>query len=291
MKIAIAIATAGRRDGVSETVAYLRRQTRPADALYICPAGEADLDEACLKDFPCPTHVVRGPRGLPAQRNAILRQMADEDIVIFFDDDFLPEATFMAELESLYTNNPDVLMATGDVVADGIKGKGISLDEAVSIIEALPPLPACELKPSYSAYGCNMAVRVDVARKAGIEFDETLPLYAWWEDVDFSRRMARLGRIVNCNRMRGVHQGSKKGRTPGKRMGYSQIVNLIYLNRKGSIESAMAYGQISRHIAMNLARSFWPEPWVDRRGRLVGNLMALGDAARGKVDPQQILKI
>lgn len=291
MKIAVAIATAGRRDGLSETVAYLRRQTRPADTLYICPASDTDLDETCLKDFPSPARVVRGPRGLPAQRNAILRHMADEDVVIFFDDDFLPEATFLAELETLYANNADVLIATGDVVADGIKNQGISLDEAVSIINALPPLPPCELKPSFSAYGCNMAVRVEVIRKAGIEFDETLPLYAWWEDVDFSRRLAHLGRIVNCNRLRGVHQGTKKGRTPGKRLGYSQVVNLLYLNRKGSIDSAMTFGQISRHMAMNLARSFWPEPWVDRRGRLVGNLMALGDVLRGRVDPQRILEL
>ncbi|HTN39859.1 MAG TPA: glycosyltransferase [Asticcacaulis sp.] len=291
MKIAIAIATAGRREGLSETISYLRRQTRTADALYICPAGDTDLDESCLAGFPSPAHVVRGARGLPAQRNAILRQMADEDIVVFFDDDFLPEATFIAEVESLYANNPDVLLATGHVVADGIKNKGISLDEAVSIIDALPPLPALDVKPSYSIYGCNMAVRIDVARKAGIEFDEVLPLYGWWEDVDFSRRLAHLGRIVNCNRMRGVHQGTKKGRTPGKRLGYSQVINLIYLNRKGSIDSQMAFKQISRNLAANLGRSFWPEPWVDRRGRLVGNLMALRDAIGGRVDPQHILKL
>ena len=291
MKIAIAIATAGRREGLSETISYLRRQTRTADALYICPAGDTDLDESCLAGFPSPAHVVRGARGLPAQRNAILRQMADEDIVVFFDDDFLPEATFIAEVESLYANNPDVLLATGHVVADGIKNKGISLDEAVSIIDALPPLPALDVKPSYSIYGCNMAVRIDVARKAGIEFDEVLPLYGWWEDVDFSRRLAHLGRIVNCNRMRGVHQGTKKGRTPGKRLGYSQVINLIYLNRKGSIDSQMAFKQISRNLAANLGRSFWPEPWVDRRGRLVGNLMALRDAIGGRIDPQHILKL
>ena len=291
MKIAIAIATAGRREGLSETISYLRRQTRTADALYICPAGDTDLDESCLEGFPSPAHVVRGARGLPAQRNAILRQMADEDIVVFFDDDFLPEASFIAEVESLYANNPDILLATGHVVADGIKNKGISLDEAVSIIDALPALPALDVKPSYSIYGCNMAVRIGVARQAGIEFDEVLPLYGWWEDVDFSRRLAHLGRIVNCNRMRGVHQGTKKGRTPGKRLGYSQVINLIYLNRKGSIDGKMAFKQISRNLAANMGRSLWPEPWVDRRGRLVGNLMALSDAIRGRVDPQHILKL
>lgn len=291
MKIAIAIATAGRREGLSDTINYLRRQTRPADTIYICPASDTDLDEGCLADFPSPTRVVRGPRGLPAQRNAIMRQLAGEDVVIFFDDDFLPEATYTAEVETLYAENPDVLMATGHVVADGIKTQGIGLEEGIGLIDALPPLPAAKVKPSYSVYGCNMAIRVAVARQAGIEFDETLPLYAWWEDVDFSRRLAPLGQIVNCNRMRGVHQGTKKGRTPGKRLGYSQVANMLYLKRKGSISPAMAHRQIFRNMTANLVRSFWPEPWVDRRGRLAGNLIAIGDAFQGKVDPQRILSL
>jgi len=291
MKIAIAIATAGRREGLSETIGYLRRQTRPADAFYVCPASDADLDISCLDGFPSPTHVVKGPRGLPAQRNAILRQMGNEDIVIFFDDDFLPEPTFMAELERLYANHPDVLVATGHVVADGIKGHGISLEDALATIAALPPLPESELRPSYSAYGCNMAVRIDVARQAGIEFDETLPLYGWWEDVDFSRRLAPLGRIVTCNRMRGVHQGSKKGRTPGKRVGYSQVANILYMKRKGSIAATMAFRQIFRNMAANLAGSLLPEPWIDRRGRLAGNLIAVGDVIKGRIDPQRILEL
>jgi GT2 family glycosyltransferase len=291
MKIAIGIATAGRREGLSETIAYLRRQTRQADTLYVAPASDDDLDPACLVDFPCATRVVRGARGLPAQRNTILRNMADEDIVIFFDDDFLPEPAFIAELEALYTRHPEVVIATGVVAADGIKTRGIDYQEAIDIIEALPPMPAEELWGVFSAYGCNMAARVSVCRREGIEFDEKLPLYAWWEDVDFSRRMAAYGAMKRSNRLRGVHQGTKKGRTPGKRLGYSQVANVLYLVRKGSVPGKDAWAQIGRNIASNLALAFFPEPWVDRKGRLAGNLIALFDVILGRADPGKILKL
>lgn len=291
MKIAVAIATAGRRDGLSETIAYLRHQTRMADSLYICPAGDDDLDPACLEGFPCQTHVVRGARGLPAQRNTILRALTDEDVVIFFDDDFLPEPAYLAELEDLYHKHPELVVATGVVAADGIKTQGISYQDAIRIIQSLPDMPAATLWDAFSAYGCNMAARVSIVRREGVEFDEKLPLYAWWEDVDFSRRLAAYGKIARYNRLRGVHQGTKKGRTPGKRLGYSQVANMLYLERKGSIPGQMAWKQIGKNMLSNLALAFFPEPWVDRRGRLVGNLMALGDAALGTIDPGKILRL
>uniref|UniRef100_UPI00195349D0 glycosyltransferase family 2 protein n=1 Tax=Escherichia coli TaxID=562 RepID=UPI00195349D0 len=66
-------------------------------------------------------------------------------------------------------------------------------------------------------YGCNMTVRLSVIHAHGIRFDEDLPLYAWLEDVDLSRRMAPYGRIVGSATMRGVHLGSKRGRSSGIR--------------------------------------------------------------------------
>jgi GT2 family glycosyltransferase len=291
MKIAIAIATTGRIQVLSDTINFLRQQTRAADALYICPASDADLDPTCLDNFPCRTEIIKGARGSSSQRNAILRQMNGEDVVVFLDDDFLPEPYFLEELESLFISNADVVVATGHVVADGIKSRGIEFEEAMAILNTLPERPAATLIDTYAGYGCNLAVRTSVIKAENVFFDEVLPLYAWWEDVDLSRRLSPFGRIVNFNRMRGVHQGTKKGRTPGKRLGYSQVCNLIYLNRKGSIDGSMTIRQISRNMLANLARSFYPEPWVDRRGRFLGNLLALSDAARGHVDPQRILKM
>ncbi|CAL4869853.1 hypothetical protein MMA231_04145 (plasmid) [Asticcacaulis sp. MM231] len=291
MKIAIAIATAGRRAGLSDTLGYLRQQTRMADSLYLCPAASTDLDLDALTDYPCPSKVVQGERGLPAQRNAILRALGDEDIVVFFDDDYLPEPGFLAELETLFARHPDLVIATGHVLADGAQGPGILYDDAVRLIQALPPLTTDRLETTFGGYGCNMAVRVCVMREARVEFDERLPLYAWWEDIDFSRRLAPFGQIKQSFRLRGVHLGSKTGRSPGKRLGYSQVANLLYMVKKGSIPRGVAYGQISKHLVANLVKSLRPEPWVDRPGRVAGNFLALTDALRGVVDPGKILKL
>jgi GT2 family glycosyltransferase len=291
MKIAIAIATAGRREGLSETIDFLRRQTRAPDALYVCPAGDNDLDPECLKGFPAPTHVVRGARGLPAQRNTIMRAATDMDVLFFIDDDYIPDPLSLNELEALFTRHPDLSIATGDVIADGINGPGITFEKASALIDTLKALPSEKLKPVFNGYGCNMAVRMDMVRAQGLEFDENLPLYGWWEDVDFSRRLAPFGSILYSNRLRGVHMGSKSGRTPGKKLGYSQVMNIIYMIKKGSVPFNVGFVRIARNVVANLVRMFKPEPWVDRRGRVVGNFIAFGDALCGKINPRKILEM
>ena len=291
LNIAIAIATAGRREGLTETIGFLAYQTRPADAVYICPAGDSDFEPNVGADLDVPVHIVRGGRGLTTQRNVIIRAAAEADIIVFFDDDFVPEITYLEELEQLFQRQTDLVIATGDVLADGATTEGIAFDEAVGIVGDAGPLPVEALKPVHNGYGCNMAVRRDVIVDNEIFFDETLPLYGWWEDVDFSRRVAPHGSILQANRLRGVHMGSKSGRTPGKRLGYAQVINIVYMMKKGSVTVPVGTTRIARNVAANMVRQFSPEPWVDRRGRFRGNLMALGDSLRGQVDPQRILQL
>ncbi len=291
LNIAVGIATAGRREGLNETVAWLAHQTRSADAIYICPAGDDDFDSDVGRGLAVPVHIVRGGRGLTTQRNVIVRAAASADILLFLDDDFVPETTYLAELERLFECVPDLVIATGEVLADGATNQGIDFDAAVGIVGAAGPLPAETLRPVHNGYGCNMAVRRDVIIRNDVLFDETLPLYGWWEDVDFSRRAAPFGRILHANRLRGVHMGSKSGRTPGKRLGYAQVINIVYMMRKGSVTLPVGAARIARNIAANLFRQVSPEPWVDRRGRFRGNLMALADSLRGQIDPQRILHL
>jgi hypothetical protein len=89
----------------------------------------------------------------------------------------------------------------------------------------------------------------------------------------------------------GVHLGVKTGRTSGVRLGYSQIVNPIYLSKKGTMSWQHARKQISKNVAANLARSIYPEPWIDRHGRLKGNLLAFMDLVLGKASPARILQL
>mgnify|MGYP001826870013 FL=1 len=122
-------------------------------------------------------------------------------------------------------------------------------------------------------------------------FDEDLPLYSWLEDVDFSRRMARYGTLVKSGAMRGVHLGTKTGRTPGVRLGYSQIANPVYLLRKGSMTARHVLEMTSRNMLSNLVHSVRPPRYADFRGRLKGNLIALADLVRGRVSPDRILDL
>lgn len=288
MKIAIGIATAGRRAVLSETLAHLAEQSRLPDAVFVCPAAPADLDEAAAGCLPIPVRCVEGRRGSCGQRNAILDAAGDADIVVFLDDDYMPAQAFLAEAEALFGARPDVVAATGTVLADGIHGPGIGRDEAIRIL-ASDPGEARATWPVYNAYGCNMLVRMAAVRTAAARFDENLPLYGWQEDVDFCRQLAPMGQIVHCTALRGVHLGSKRGRTSGLHFGYSQIANPIYLWRKGTMTSGKALRLMAGNVAANFLGSLREQPYVDRRGRLKGNGIALLDLMRARLNPQRIL--
>jgi hypothetical protein len=42
---------------------------------------------------------------------------------------------------------------------------------------------------------------------------------------------------------------------------------------------------------MNIVHSPRPEPYVDRRGRLRGNLLALADLVRKRIAPERVLDL
>jgi hypothetical protein len=287
VRLAVGIATVGRPRLLGAVVDELTRQARRPDRIVVCAPTSDDIMGIEASSL---IEIVVGPRGLTRQRNAILERVEDYDVLQFFDDDFIPAATYLAEIERGFAAWPDIVMATGDVIADGIVGPGLDIDEARRLLANVAP-GADAVEPVANGYGCNMAVRLSAVREVKGRFDERLPLYGWLEDVDFSRQLARIGRIVRLGAARGVHLGIKQGRQSGVRLGYSQIANPIYLSRKGTCPWPQALYIMSRNVAMNLARSLCPEPYVDRAGRVVGNLTAMRDLVVGRLDPQRILEL
>lgn len=269
----------------------LAQQSRAPDLVLLAPGGDGDLEPDAGAGAPFPVQVVRGDRGLPAQRNTILRAAGAADVILFFDDDFVPSKTFVAECAAVFERDPSVVVLTGTVIADGIKTRGIAPEDAKAMIAA-DEAPAREvLNDTYGGYGCNMAMRTAPIFANGLKFDETLPLYGWLEDLDFSRQLAPYGKIVRTNLCRGVHMGTKQGRTSGLRFGYSQIANPVHMIRKGTLSKRYGLNTMIRNILANLGRSLAPEPWIDRRGRLWGNVLAAGDLLTGKLDPRKILTL
>jgi GT2 family glycosyltransferase len=291
-KIAIGIATAGRRGILCEALKFLRLQKRPPDLLIICPLPSDGVDHAMLDQFPAQTLVVSGPSGLCAQRNMILSTARDADIIVFFDDDFFADPEYLANLEAVFADHPDVTAVTGHLLADGAQGPGLSVKEGLEILRATPRENAEEeFEHRFGTYGCNMAFRMAPIRENDLRFDENLPLYGWQEDIDFSLQQAPFGRTVKCNNLVGVHLGVKSGRTSGVRFGYSQIANPVYLIQKGTMSWQHARMLMWRNLAANLVRSLYPEPWIDRKGRLKGNLIALADMVTSRLSPLRILQL
>jgi GT2 family glycosyltransferase len=291
LSIVIGIATTGRAAIAAATVADICRQSRRPDRVVVSAAFSDDLalEDASRREH-IPVEVIIGTQGSAIQRNAILDLLEDEDVVLFLDDDFLMAPDYLAELERLFVDRPDVMAATGLVLRDGVLGPGLTLDEGRAALAAAP-VGSAELADINNGYGCNMAFRLAPIRANGVRFDARLPLYAWLEDVDFSRRLAPHGRIVRAAALRGVHLGVKLGRTSGIRFGYSQIANPIYLNRKGTMRRGHAARMMTRNVLANLGKALVPEPWVDRRGRLRGNLLAFLDVLRRRLDPERVLTL
>ena len=284
LTIAVAIATTGRPEVVQEALDDLRHQTRAYDELMICPAKDGDIFEDKVEALG--GVIVRGKKGLTSQRNTILRELKS-DIVLFLDDDFFLAPDYLEQLEAVYLSEPEAVMVTGEVVLDGILGPGLTIEEAKAAVANLPPTEP-RLSNVYNGYGCNMSFRMAPVREHEIMFDETLPLYGWLEDLDHGRQLAPYGKLLKAHQCRGAHMGVKRGRQSGLKLGYSQVANPAYLARKGTMARGRAYKQITKNIVANTAKSFWQEPWVDRRGRLRGNLRGLWDVMRGKADPGKI---
>jgi glycosyltransferase involved in cell wall biosynthesis len=285
----VIVPSVGRAETLAFTVARLAQQTRVPDGVLVVSVVPGDVrgvaEAAAAAGLEVEIHFAA--RGLPRQRNAGLRLVAGRaDIVTFFDDDFLPAPGYLAAVEALFDERPEVVGATGRIIDDGVGKGGLTIDEGLAAIARDGAVPGTHDRPMPALYGCNLSIRLAAAE--GLWFDEALPLYGWQEDVDFSFRLGARGLLLLTDRFAGVHLGISGGRTSGKRLGYSQVANPVYLLRKGSIPPRLAWRLMRRNLAANMLKSLRPEPMVDRRGRLVGNMLAIGDLVSGRLHPTRI---
>ena len=289
-RLVVGIATRGRPAILAETLAFLANQERQPDKIVVAYAELADIADA-MERFPHVTFI-RAELGLTRQRNAILSIAVDSDILLFIDDDFYLDSRYLQVTERFLLENPDVVASTGRVLADDVKGPGLTVAQA-KLIVAAGSLAQDEqrITPAFFAYGCNMCLRMAPIREHSLRFDETLPLYGWYEDWDFSRRLAAFGPIVHISNACGVHLSVKTGRITGVRMGYAQVANPIYLARKGTFPWSLVFKFIVGPCLKNLVRSLAPESHVDRPGRFLGNLVAFRDLLSGALSPEQIVNL
>lgn len=288
LKVAVILASTGRPDNLETAIRHFKGQSKPPAAILLSVVTENDIPKS--PDALAGVKYVTGPKGLPAQRNTGLRNVdPSHDIIAFFDDDYIPSQHCIAGIAAFFAAHPEVVGASGFLADDGINTAGISTEEAEAMLSQYDKLPAPGLaivKDQFGLYGCNMAYRASALDN--VWFDERLKLYGWQEDIDFAAQLLKRGRIVKTLAFAGVHQGVKGGRTSGVRLGYSQIINPIYLARKGTMKQSYALRIMVQNVLANHVKSLRPEPWVDRVGRVKGNWIGIADAVRGRFTPERI---
>ena len=287
VRLVVGIATRRRAAILAETINFLAQQKRQPDAIMVAYAEPADVSDAPGR-FPHVTFL-QTELGLTRQRNAILKLAADSDLMLFIDDDFYPHPHYLEATERAFLEYPEIVASTGTVLADDVKGPGLTVGQAKLIVANHQGEQGTQqIGARYFAYGCNMCLRMAPIRQHALWFDEILPLYGWYEDWDFSRQLARFGSIVHISDACGVHLSTKVGRLPGLPMGYAQVANPIYLARKGTFPWPQVFQFIVGPCLKNMVRSFAPEAHVDRLGRFCGNLTAFRDLLFGRLSPKHI---
>ena len=292
-KIAVVIATRGRPDIVAATVKRLLDQSLVPDHIYVIGSQASDI--ALLKPIKGKVTTLVGRVGSAHQRNDGLALTGKHyDIIVFFDDDFIPSHYWIERMAQVFDTKADVIGLSGIILDDGTKTAGISVADADAMVARQDREVVATQKVSNSFahggnVGCNMAYRNSAI--GSIRFDENLPRYAWLEDSDFRAQVERKGNFARASDLWGVHLGHKHGRSSGVTLGYAQIANSIYLARKGTVPKSYILRITARNFVANAVKSIAPEAYVDRRGRIKGNLMALADLLRGRMNPNRILDL
>ena len=292
----VIIATKGRPQEVSNLLETLEQQTIRPDKIVVSACEPNDIAKGLA--IPENAEVLFGPPGLPAQRNRALSSVSGKcDIVVFFDDDFIPSRYWIEHIQNLLTTQSDVDGVTGEVLADGVKTGGIRWPDGQAIVDRMDSsreksafVDNFRMRDIRSGYGCNMAFRARAIEH--LTFDERLVLYGWLEDLDFGCRATAGGeKMIWSDAVWGVHLGINRGRVSGLKFGYSQVVNPWYLMKKGSIKPLDAAVHILRGLVANSLAIFLPTSHVDRWGRLKGNIIGMREIAFGRLAPENIFKL
>ena len=290
MKLGLLIATRGRPDILQKVLANLMSQDRVPDEIVLSGVDEADIP--AISSNETSIRKVFGGAGLTSQRNRGMSCLiGTADVITFIDDDFIVGSDYFENLERIFEEDRSIVGVNGAVIADGASSPGFTFEQGIGLAEEYHKRakPSPFTRDIRGAYGCNMAFRTSAI--GSVRFDERLVLYGWQEDLDFCGALRSSGRIIRTNRIWGVHLGTKRGKGSELRLGYSQIVNPAYIVWKGNMSIAFAFRLAARNFLANLVKCIRPESYIDRRGRLRGNLLGLFHLLTGRLTPEYILKL
>ena len=273
---------------MSNILDTLALQTVLPDVVVVSASDPSDIKRNNCDALNMKT--VFGSPGLTAQRNRALSLVRGKcDIVVFFDDDFIPSRFWIERIQILLATYPEVGCVTGRILVDGVKTGGLEWSYGHAVVDnedrRMASMNNHGTQHPSSPYGCNMAFRATTI--AHLWFDERLALYGWMEDRDFGFRVAARAKAISTDVVWGVHLGARSGRVSGIKFGYSQVVNPWYLRKKGVLKPFEVCKSVVFGLAANSLGTIFLSSHIDRWGRLKGNIIGIKDIMLSRWAPER----
>jgi GT2 family glycosyltransferase len=220
----VIICTRNRREDLEEALSSLRQQSRQPELVTIVDSSDASESQELIGriqgEVGFQLRYCRSLPGLPLQRNVGIR-MSRGDVLHFIDDDVILDPGYLAALAKSFEDSDDALTGAGGLIVNqeprsprwwwrlallDSKRQGVVLPSGVNIM----------VSSASSGFdvewlsGCSMSYRRSTFDT--VKFDESLAGYALMEDVDFSLRASKLGRLALVPSALLVHKVSQVGR-------------------------------------------------------------------------------
>ncbi len=244
----IVICTKDRAQDLKKCLDSISGQSRFPEQIVVVDSGTDDAPEIVASFASRHTAIdiqyIHSEPGLTKQRNIGINA-ANGDVIHFFDDDVTLNPDYLQEIQYLFDRDATLLGAGPKVV---LAYTPSPLGRIWRRIFLLPDVAGSGrlLRSGFGSYtwytrrrdvhdveilcGCCCAFRKNVFEK--VRFDEYFAGYGYLEDLDFSYRVASLGKLVTHSGAVIEHWESPSARTNWRRLAAMQIVNHAYVFRK-----------------------------------------------------------
>jgi len=192
LRVRIAIPTFHRPEGLREALEGVAEQIRDlspsvAEVTVMVIDNDADGSARALAESQGVLYVVEPHPGIAAVRNRAIAEAADQDAIIFIDDDEVPCPGWLAALVGRYLESG----------ADGVAGKVLTpfpdgVPQWVRVSGAFVRPVRADGAPMREAATNNLLLDLHTVRRSGIGFDERFGL-SGGSDSLFTRSFTRWG--------------------------------------------------------------------------------------------------